>query len=306
MAKTAFVFPGQGSQSPGMGYDLYQQFAAARRVFDQADEALGFRLSRLCFEGPEEELRLTINAQPAIMTVSVACLAAMDDLGTAPVPAPAYVAGHSLGEYTALVASKALGFPSTLRLVRERGRLMHEAGQLVPSGMAAVLGLDESTLEEVCRETGAQIANLNSADQIVISGPKLALARALDLARARGARRALPLNVSAGFHSAVMRPAQEGIARALNGVSLHDPATPIIANVTAQPLTTAEQLRSELVCQMCSCVHWQRSIQYMVEDGVDTFVEIGPGQVLAGLIRRIADGARVVSVRDAGSVCGAA
>jgi [acyl-carrier-protein] S-malonyltransferase len=272
MAKTAFVFPGQGSQSPGMGYDLYQQFAAARRVFDQADEALGFRLSRLCFEGPEEELRLTINAQPAIMTVSVACLAAMDDLGTAPVPAPAYVAGHSLGEYTALVASKALGFPSTLRLVRERGRLMHEAGQLVPSGMAAVLGLDESTLEEVCR----------------------------------GARRALPLNVSAGFHSAVMRPAQEGIARALNGVSLHDPATPIIANVTAQPLTTAEQLRSELVCQMCSCVHWQRSIQYMVEDGVDTFVEIGPGQVLAGLIRRIADGARVVSVRDAGSVCGAA
>jgi [acyl-carrier-protein] S-malonyltransferase len=208
--KIAHVFPGQGSQSVGMGYKLYQSSPKAKEVFQEADEALRFPISRLCFEGPEDELRQTINAQPAIMTVSVACLRAASEVNHA--VSPSFVAGHSLGEYTALVAANVLGFTDAIRLVRERGRLMQKAGEIKPGGMAAVIGLDEAALREICRESGAEIANFNCSAQIVISGSKEALARAMELAKARDARRVILLQVSGAFHSTLMQPTIEGLS----------------------------------------------------------------------------------------------
>jgi [acyl-carrier-protein] S-malonyltransferase len=298
--KIAHVFPGQGSQSVGMGHKLYQSSPKAKEVFQEADEALQFSLSRLCFEGPEDELRQTINAQPAIMTVSVACLRAASEVNHT--VSPAFVAGHSLGEYTALVAADVLGFTDAIRLVRERGRLMQKAGEIKPGGMAAVIGLDEAALKEICRESGAEIANFNCSAQIVISGSKEALARAMELAKARDARRVILLQVSGAFHSTLMQPTIEGLSAAISQINFRTPEVPIVVNSTAQPVTTAEGVKEELLRQLCNCVQWQPSVEYMVEEGVSTFIEIGPGQVLSGLIKRISNKVQVLNMSDPESI----
>jgi [acyl-carrier-protein] S-malonyltransferase len=284
-----------------MGRDLYDVFASVRELFEEADETLGCPLSRLCFEGPEEELSQTVNAQPAILTVSMACMSAAAEASGVLIR-PSFMAGHSLGEYTALVASGALGFKEALLLTRHRGRLMQEAGEEVPGGMAAIIGLDEVSVEEVCQETGAYISNLNSPGQVVVSGSRETLARAMDLARAMGAKRVLPLKVSGAFHSLLMQPAVEGMAQAISQLTFKEPGVPIVVNSTAQPVTRAAEIREELLRQMSSCVQWQKSVEFMVDAGVDTFVEIGPGQVLHGLIRRINQEARVLNVEDKNSV----
>ena len=298
--KIAHVFPGQGSQSVGMGYKLCQSSPKAKEVFQEADEALRFSISRLCFEGPEDELRQTINAQPAIMTVSIACLRAASEVNHT--VSPSFVAGHSLGEYTALVAANVLGFADAIRLVRERGRLMQKAGEIKPGGMAAVIGLDEAILREICRESGAEIANFNCSLQIVISGSKEALARAMELAKARDARRVILLQVSGAFHSTLMQPTIEGLSQAIAQINFRTPEVPIVVNSTAQPVTTAEGVKEELLRQLCNCVQWQPSVEYMVEEGVSTFIEIGPGQVLSGLIKRISNKVQVLNMSDPESI----
>lgn len=297
----AYVFPGQGSQAVGMGRDLQASYLEARKTFQEADEALGFSLSQLCFDGPEEELRQTHNAQPAIMATSIACLRTAQEEELLPA-AVAFVAGHSLGEYTALVAAGALGFAQGLRLVRERGRLMQQAGERVPSGMAAVLGMEDGALQQVCQEAGVQVANLNCPGQVVISGPQEGLNRAMDLARSRGAKQVIPLNVSGAFHSVVMRPAEKALASYLADIPIMDPAIPVVSNVTSRPVRDAESVKEALVQQLCSPVRWHPSVEWMVAQGVTTFVEFGPGRVLGGLIRRIHRQARVVSVGDLDSL----
>jgi len=297
----AFVFPGQGSQKVGMGRDLYDGFASAREVFEEADDALGFPLSRLCFEGPEEDLAQTVNAQPAIMTVSVACLKAAASVAGKLI-CPAFMAGHSLGEYTALVAAEVLDFAEAVRLTRRRGELMQDAGEQVPGGMAAIIGLDMVSVEGICQESGAQISNLNSPGQIVISGSRESLVRAMDLARAMGARYIMPLKVSGAFHSPLMQPATDGMSEAISNLDFHTPSVPIVVNSTAQPATTPEAIKDELLQQLSCCVHWQESVEYMVDAGVDTFVEIGPGQVLNGLIKRISKEAKILNIEDTDSI----
>ena len=301
--KVAYVFPGQGSQSVGMGHDLYDNFDAAKAVFEQADKTLGFSLSRLCFEGPEDELRQTINAQPALVTVSYACLKVAqevsDDKG---LPSPTYVAGHSLGEYTALAAASVLDFTTTVYLARERGRLMYEAGLKQPGGMAAIIGLEEVLLAEVCQQTDTKIANINCPGQLVISGATENVTKATDLANARGASRAIPLQVSGAFHTPLMQPAVDGMSEILPTLTFQDPTVPIIANTTAQPLTTGEQLKKELLSQLCNSIQWQRSIEHMIDNGVSRFIEIGPGKVLAGLIRRINRDVETLNISDAETI----
>lgn len=298
-ANTAYVFPGQGSQAIGMGLDLYRDSKRARETFEEADDALGFAISRLCFEGPEDQLRDTINSQPAILTTSVACLRAADMNGS---PGPSYVAGHSLGEYTALVAANVLDFADAVRLVRERGRLMQEAGKVSPGSMAAIIGLDDEAVDEVCLETGAEIANLNCAGQVVISGTKEAVAQTMDLAQSRGAVGVVPLIVSGAFHSVLMRPATEGMTRAVSQLEFRTPTVPIVANCTALPMTTSAEVREELLQQLCQCVQWQPSVEYMVNAGVSTFIEIGPGIVLSKLIKRISRSVQVLNVGDIESI----
>ena len=300
-ASLAYVFPGQGSQRVGMGRDIYDAFPPAREIFEEADDALGFSLSRLCFEGPEEELAQTVNAQPAILTTSVACLKSAANITGGLIP-PAFVAGHSLGEYTALVAAGVLDFTDAVQLTRQRGMLMQEAGERIPGGMAAIIGLDELSVEEICQETGAQISNLNSPTQIVIGGSRETLARAMDLARAMGAKYVTPLKVSGAFHCSLMQPATGGMAEAISRLNFSDPNVPIVVNSTAQPVTTTTEIKDELLQQLSSCVQWQKSVEYMVDSGVSTFVEIGPGQVLRGLIKRINPEAQILNVEDASSV----
>lgn len=305
--KVAYVFPGQGSHWVGMGHDLYKSSSQARAVFEAADEALRFPLSRLCFYGPEEELRQTRNAQPAIVTMSIACLKAAATVANATISGQlAFVAGHSLGEYTALIAARVLDFSDGIRLVKERGRLMQEACGKRAGGMAAIIGITESSVEEVCWQTGTQIANLNSADQIVISGERRALARAIDLARAIGAKRVIELPVSGAFHSSLMRPATEGMLQAISKLHFNDPEIPIVVNSTASPVMSAEAVKEELARQLCNCVRWHRSVEYMIQAGVSTFVEIGPGRVLSGIIKRIDKNVQTVNLNDAASLTASA
>jgi len=298
--KTAFVFPGQGSQYVGMAQDLVAAYPEARAVFGEADAVLGVSLSQLCFNGPENVLTDTINAQPALLTHSIAALRVLQAIQRD--AAPAFVAGHSLGEYSALVAADVVDFADALKLVRERGRVMKEAGGKTPGAMAAVIGMDDVALESVCREAGAQIANYNAPGQIVISGAKDTLDRAIALAKEHGARRVIPLAVSIASHSRLMEPAARAFGYAVAHTPMRAPKIPVISNVTALPLDTVEEIRHELVAQLTSSVQWIKSIEYIIAQGVTNFVELGPKDVLAGLIRRINKDAHAVSIGDVASV----
>lgn len=298
--KIAYVFPGQGSQVVGMGYELLQSSQEARQVFEEADQALQFPLSRLCFEGPEQELRKTIHTQPAMLTVSVAYLKATAELNGS--LKPDFVAGHSIGEYTALVAANVLSFSDAVCLVRERGRLMHEAGESKPGGMAAIIGMDEVSVNEICLESGAHIANINCPGQIVVSGSREAIEHAMDLAQSRDAIGVVPLEVSGAFHTHFMQPAVEGMAQAMSRINFSPPQVPIVANSTAKPITTIDEVKEELLQQLCQSVKWQASVEYMEEAGISTFIEVGPGIVLTKLIRRIAKKAQVLNMSDLESI----
>lgn len=302
MTKTAWVFPGQGSQSVGMCRDLYDNVKSARTAFEQADEALGFSMTNLIFNGPEEELRQTINAQPALVIAGYACLKAAQELAGNKLAAPAFAAGHSLGEYTALAAAGALDFPNAVRLARERGRLMHEAGQMRPGAMSAIIGLDEAKLAEICKTSDTVMANINSPGQIVISGAAGNIKKAMEMATAAGASRTVPLQVSGAFHSPLMQPAVEGMTKYIDTTAFSKPAIPVIGNVTALPLNTPEDIKNELKKQLLSPVQWVRTIEYMVKQGVTTFVEIGPGRVLAGLIKRINKEAGIINLGDLNAI----
>ena len=285
-----------------MARDLVETFPLARETFEQADATLGFKLSALCFEGPDAVLTDTINAQPALLTHSIAVLRVLESLYPAMVPA--FTAGHSLGEYSALVAANALDFADSLKLVRERGRLMKLAGEQSPGAMASVLNMDASALEAVCAETGAQIANYNNPGNIVISGTKEAIEQTAALAKARGARRVLPLAVSIASHSRLMEPAAREFARAVNDMPMRAPKIPVISNVTAQPLADVDAIRHELVAQLTSAVKWIQSVEYLAAQGVTRFIELGPKDAVAGMIRRIAKDANAVSVGDTAGMKG--
>jgi len=290
MRKCAHLFPGQGSQYVGMGRDLYDASPVARAVFDQADAILGTALSRLCFEGPADQLNDTANTQPAVLVTSVAALRALEEQGLEP---PAYVAGHSMGEFSALVAAGALSFEDGLRLVCERGRLMKEAGERSPGGMAAVIGLEREPLEAICaqvREQGGEyvgLANDNCPGQLVISGAFSPLERAMELAAERGARKVVRLTVSIAAHSPLMAQAAAEFRRFLDVTSLHDAAVPLVANAIAGPLTDPDDIRDALGRQLTSPVRWTESVRWMIGQGVAHFVEVGPKEVLTGLLRRI-------------------
>lgn len=289
----AWVFPGQGSQFVGMARDLYERSPAARAVLDAADAALGFPLTRLMFEGPEAELTETINAQPAILAHSVAALAAWQESAGESFVLPALCAGHSLGEYSALVAAGALDLSDAIKLVRARGLAMQRASRARPGAMAAILGLDDARLLEICAAAGAvQIANLNAPGQIVLSGEQQALARAVEAAKKSGAKRAVMLAVSIAAHSELMRPAVDEFRTAVMTTPLRQPRVPVISNVTAQPLTDTQAIREEMLAQLTAPVQWVKSVEWMEAQGVNEFIEIGPKDVLCGLIKRIAKEAR--------------
>ena len=286
MAKAAYVFPGQGSQQVGMGADLYHTSSSASEVFDETDAILGFPLSRLCFEGPEEELTKTHNVQPAVLATSIACLRTAQHTNNNDLPFPSLIAGHSLGEYTALVAANVLSLGDAVNLVRERGRLMHAAGQKNPGGMLAIMGLDLEAIEEICLRSKCDISNINCPIQTVISGAVESLAEAKELARARGALRLIPLKVSGAFHSSLMEPVVDEFSEVLSTFVLQPPTIPIIANVTTRILTDTDSIKEELLEQLRHCIQWQSSIEYMIRSGVTSFYEIGPGKVLCSLIKR--------------------
>ena len=287
-----FVFPGQGSQAVGMGKELAGAFAAARHAFEEVDDALDHRLSRLMFEGPEEDLTLTENAQPALLAVSMAVTRVLAEEGGVHVSAASrFVAGHSLGEYSALAAAGALTLPDAVRLVRTRGRAMQEAVPVGEGAMAALLGLDFDDARAVAEEAQAgevcTAANDNAPGQVVISGARAAVERALEIAAERGAKRAIMLPVSAPFHCALMKPAANVMAGALAEVEMHAPVVPLVANVSAAEVTEPDEIRALLVEQMTGTVRWRESMLYMKEQGVEAFVELGAGKVLCGLVRRI-------------------
>lgn len=299
MSKIAFVFPGQGAQAVGMGQDAYNQVDAARRIYDRANEVLGFSLTDLVFNGPDTELKKTVNTQPALLTTSVAYYEALKSKGIT----PDYVAGHSLGEYSALVVAGVLSFDDAVAIVRARGQYMEEA---VPNGlgaMAAVLGAEREALAGLCAKISAEagvveLANVNCPGQIVVSGSKEGVDGIVASGKEIGAKRVLPLEVSGPFHSSLMKPASERLQDKLQSVTMQDAAVPVIANVTAKPVTSADEIRSLLVEQVYSPVLWEDSVRYLIEQGVDTFVEIGSGSVLAGLIKKIDKSVKIVSINS--------
>lgn len=300
MAQIAFLFPGQGSQAVGMGQALAQRYPVARETFAEANAILGFDLARLCFEGPADVLTDTRNAQPAILTTSIAALRVLQQ-ERADLPAPVWVAGHSLGEYSALVAAGSLAFANAVRLTRARGELMAMAGERRPGSMAAILRLEDAQVAEICAQAAAesgdvvQVANYNAPGQVVISGGTAGVAAATAAAKAAGGR-VIPLAVSIAAHSALMVPAVEPFAERVAATPFAGPAIPIIGNVEAAPLTTGDDIRRELVAQLTASVRWTASIQAMVAAGVTRFVEIGPGNVLTGLVKRIAPQAETANV----------
>jgi [acyl-carrier-protein] S-malonyltransferase len=311
MSDTALLFPGQGSQELGMGQDLAEAFPQARQVYDEADAILGFSLSSLCFGGPKEVLDDTINTQPAIFVTSLATMRVLEAEGKLQSPvavAPAMVAGHSLGELTALVAAGAMEFADGLRLVWERGRLMKLAGERNPGGMAAVLKMDDAQVEKACKQaseqTGkaVQIANYNSPGQVVISGDKEALSQAVELLRERGGRRIIPLAVSIAAHSPLMATVVQEYRAAVDATPLQMPSVPVVANISARPLLSVDEIRDELAGQLTWPVRWTSSVQWMSEQGVTHFVEVGPKDVLSKLVKRINPAARVLSVGDVTSI----
>jgi [acyl-carrier-protein] S-malonyltransferase len=300
---TAFVFPGQGSQFAGMGKDVAERYPAARRVFEEIDDALGFSISRLCFEGPEEELKLTENTQPAILAVSSALHAVLEELG---VVRRDLVAGHSLGEYSAMVSVGGLPPAAAAKIVRARGTFMQEAVPVGSGGMAALIGPSVEEVESICEEAAegeiVSVANINAPGQVVIAGTKGAIERAIDVAKRRGVRRALPLPVSAPFHCALMKPAEERLRPILDEAPLKDLWVALVSNVDASPIGTATAVRNALLRQVASPVRWVESVQKMIAMGVKHFVEVGPGSVLTGLIKRIDSSVELINVSDATSL----
>jgi [acyl-carrier-protein] S-malonyltransferase len=299
----AYIFPGQGSQYPGMGKNLVENFAVARRIFEEGDDALHFSISQLCFAGSAEDLQLTENTQPAILAVSVAVLRVIESEGF---PRPDYVAGHSLGEYSALVAAKSLSLSEAIQIVRARGRYMQEA---VPPGvgaMAAVMGADLKDIETACQEARqGQVcapANINSPTQVVIAGNSEAVDRAVELLKTAGAKRVVRLNVSAPFHCALMLPAQERLAFDLESVSFHDLSVPLVTNVDAAPNKAGNVARESVVRQVSAPVRWLQSMQLLIREGVDTFVDVGPGKVLSGLMRQISREVKCFNIEDTASL----
>jgi len=298
MGKVAFVFPGQASQYSGMGKDLAGKYPVAKAVFDEADRALGFSISKLCFEGTEEDLKLTANTQPAILTCSVAVYRVLEEKGLT----PDFVAGHSLGEYSALVAAGALNFAEAVQLVRKRGTYMQDA---VPAGvgaMAAIMGLSPAVVADVCkRAAGSEIcaaANLNSPDQTVISGHAGAVKRAVELASQAGAKRAVILAVSAPFHSALMMPMQQRLEKDLRDTEFSNLQLPLVTNVDADTTTSGNEAREALIRQVSMPVRWEESVRLLIDEGVNTFVEVGPGRVLTGLLRQIERSVAALNVED--------
>ena len=299
----AFIFPGQGAQHPGMGKDLADNFPAARQVFEEADAALGFGLSKLCFEGPAEQLQLTENTQPAILTTSIAGLRALEGEGF---PKPDFVAGHSLGEYSALVAAGSLSLTDAVRTVRARGRYMQEAVPVGVGAMAAILGADLDLVKSVCAEAAqgqvCSAANINTPSQVVIAGDTAAIDRAIELLKERGAKRAMKLNVSAPFHCALMQPAQERLAVDLRGITFENLATSIVTNVDATATNLGDEARAALVRQVSQPVRWLESVEFLISQGVQSLIEIGPGKVLSGLVRQIDRDLRCSNVEDKASL----
>jgi len=303
----AYIFPGQGSQNPGMGKDLFDNFPEAARLFEELNDALHFSVSHLCFEGSPEDLQLTENTQPAIFSVSAAALRTMEAAGF---PQPDFVAGHSLGEYSALFAARSLTAADAVQTVRSRGRYMQEAVPVGTGAMAAVIGADLKEIEKACAEAEqGQIcapANINSGSQVVIAGSTEAVDRASELLRSGGAKRVIKLNVSAPFHSALMMPAQERLASDLDGIEFGNLAVPLVSNVDAAIISSGAAARDALVRQVSSPVRWLESMELLIREGVDTFVEVGPGKVLTGLMRQISREVKCFNVEDAASLKSAA
>jgi [acyl-carrier-protein] S-malonyltransferase len=300
MSKIAFVFPGQGSQFVGMGRDFYENEPAAKAIFDAADQALGFSLSALCFEGPEDQLRLTENTQPAILTTSIAVLRVLQEKVSI---TPDFTAGHSLGEYSALVAAGAISFEDGVRTVRARGQYMEQAVPAGKGAMSAIMGMERDVLTQICDEvTGkgypVQLANMNCPGQIVISGSAEGVQQAGEEAKNQGARRVIPLNVSGPFHSMLMEPAAVKLADTLKQCELKDASVDVVANVSARSVRSKEEIEQSLIEQVSSPVLWEDSVRYMLEQGVETFVEIGPGNVLSGLVKKVNRRVKTLSIQD--------
>ncbi len=298
MGKVAFMFPGQASQYPGMGKELAEKYPAARAVFAEADEALGFSISKMCFEGSEEELKQTANTQPAILTVSVAAYRVVAEKGLT----PDFVAGHSLGEYSALVAVGALSFSDAVRLVRKRGQYMQEAVPAGLGGMAAIMGISPAVVQDACKRAAegeiCSPANLNSPEQTVISGHASAVKRAVEIASQLGAKRSMMLAVSAPFHSALMMPAQEKLEKDLRATSFADLQVPLVTNVDADTIRKGDEAREALIRQVTMPVRWEESMRLLLDEGVNTFLEVGPGRVLTGLMRQIERSVASLNVED--------